>query len=225
MLCGSMSSFTFFPQLLGIAGHDLAIVFAGPSGCIAFDRPIYNNEPCHGLCEVHHRYHLRLPVLAAVCPESRQLVLQEYHNPNADIEIPRPCYSAAYEHFRFRPGTDILHFNWDEGDEGGYTLWNDEINAIPYFCAVVRKAARNLISTTDRHLRQELDNPFFAGNSRVEALDKYAMRDHWLVLVQTISFEFMDDTQALQSGLFGELELAPVRYVNPTDSETLRRNH
>ncbi|KAI2993671.1 hypothetical protein CBS147346_10891 [Aspergillus niger] len=147
----------------------------------------------------------------------------EYYNPEADAEIPHPYYPAAYQHVRFRPGIDILHFNWDEGDEGAYDFWNDEDNAIPYFCAVARKAVHNPISITDRHLRQNFDDPFFAGSVRVAALDKYAIRDHWLVLIQTISFDFTDDAEALQSGLFGEFELDPVRYVNPNDSETLHR--
>ncbi|GLA42218.1 hypothetical protein AnigIFM63309_010546, partial [Aspergillus niger] len=111
--------------------------------------------------------------------ESRLLVLQDYYNPEADAEIPRPYYPAAYQHVRFRPGIDILHFNWDEGDEGAYDFWNDEDNAIPYFCAV------------------DFDDPFFAGSVRIAALDKYAMRDYWLVLIRTVSFDFIDDAEAL----------------------------
>ncbi|OJJ65805.1 hypothetical protein ASPBRDRAFT_79627 [Aspergillus brasiliensis CBS 101740] len=198
-----MSSFVFFPQLpWEIRDIIWRFCLPGPQ-IVEFDRPICNNEPCFGLCEIHHRYHLRLPVLAAVCQESRRLVLRAYYNPEVDAAIPQPHYPAAYQHVRFRPGIDILHFNWDEGDEGAYTLWYEESNAIPYFCAVTRKAVHNPISITDRHLRQEFDDPFFAGSVRVPALDKYAMRDHWLVLIQTISFNFTDDAEALQSGSGG----------------------
>lgn len=220
-----MESFFFFPQLpWEIRDAIWRLCLPGPQ-IVEFDRPICDNVPCRGCCGVHHRYHLRLPALAAVCQESRLLVLREYYNPEADAEIPRPYYPAAYEHVLFRPGIDILHFNWDEGDEGAYDLWNDEDNAIPYFCALTRKAVHNPISITDRHLRQEFDEPFFAGSVRVAALDKYAMRDHWLVLIRTVSFDFKDDAEALRSGLFGEFELDPMRYVDPYDSETLHRYH
>ncbi|GFN20985.1 hypothetical protein AtubIFM56815_011441 [Aspergillus tubingensis] len=220
-----MKSFVFFPQLpWEIRDAIWRLCLPGPQ-IVEFDRPICDNEPCRGFCGVHHRYHLRLPALAAVCQESRLLVLREYYNPEADAEIPRPYYPAAYEHVVFRPGIDILHFNWDEGDLGAYDLWNDEDNAIPYFCAVTRKAVHNPISITDRHLWQEFDDPFFAGNVRVAALDKYEMRDHWLVLIRTVSFDFKDDGEALRTGLFGEFELDPVRYVDPNDSETLDRYH
>ncbi|GKZ28966.1 hypothetical protein AbraIFM66950_002213 [Aspergillus brasiliensis] len=225
MSTGPMSSFFLFPQLpREIRDIIWRFCLPGPQ-IVEFDRPICNDEPCYGLCEIHHRYHLRLPVLAAVCQESRRLVLRAYYNPETDAEIPRPDYPAAYRHVRFRPGIDILHFNWDEGDEGGYDFENGENNAIPYFCAVTRKAVHNPISITDRHLRQEFNDPFFAGSVRVPTLDKYAMRDHWLVLIQTVSFNFTDDAEALRSGLFGELELDPVRYVDPNDSETLHRYH
>lgn len=83
----------------------------------------------------------------------------------------------------------------------------------------------NPISITDRHLRQEFDEPFFAGSIRVAALDKYAMRDHWLLLIRTVSFDFKDDAETLRSGLFGKFELDPVRYLDPNDSKTLQRYH
>ncbi|KAJ5778172.1 hypothetical protein N7520_001418 [Penicillium odoratum] len=83
--------------------------------------------------------------------ESRKVTLQEYYDPEEDVEIPRPFYLPFHEHVRFRLGVDILHFNWDVGD--------------------------------------------------------------------------LDNAHALQSGLFGKLELDPVRYVDPWDSETLRRYH
>ncbi|KAJ5760000.1 hypothetical protein N7520_007156 [Penicillium odoratum] len=152
------------------------------------------------------------PVLAAVCQESRKVALRKYYSPEADAEIPRQFCPSAYEHVCFRLGIDILHFNWDED------------SAIPYFCAIVRKVP-NLIFITAEHLRQDFDDPFFAMDVRLTRVDKYAVRDHWLVQVRIISLDFADDAQALQSGLFGELELDPVHYVDPWDSEILRRYH
>ncbi|RAH56635.1 hypothetical protein BO85DRAFT_469350 [Aspergillus piperis CBS 112811] len=178
-----MKSFVFFPQLPWEIRDAIWRLCLPSPQIVEFDRPICDNEPCRRFCGVHHGYHLRLLALAAVCQESRLLLLREYYNPEADAEIPRGM--------------------------GAY-LWNDEDNAIPYFCAVTRKAVHNPISITDRHLRQKFDEPFFAGSVRVAALD---------------NFDFKDDAETLRSGLFGKFELDPVRYLDPNDSKTLQRYH
>ncbi|KAJ5638046.1 hypothetical protein N7490_007925 [Penicillium lividum] len=219
---GPLDSFSFFPQLpWELRDAIWRSCLPGPK-IVELDRPVCGS-PWDTYCGdwIHRAGHFRLPVLAAVCQESRKVVLREYYDPEVDADIPRPHYPSVYEHVRFRLGVDILHFNWDEGELGNYDFW-DEDNAILYFCAIMRKVP-NLIAITAGHLQQDFDDPFFANDVRVSRIDKYAVRDHWLVQVQRISFNFTDDSHALQSGLFGKLELDPMRYVDPWDSETLRR--